>query len=287
MRSCTIKLLNYINKTPLRAFLFVFFITAAIVLLITAFWESINPFFSELSLGLYSKEFLENILIEAHGMVFDILVIGVIVVWLDTRRTKHKEVMSMQNNLSDLAYLDLPEVNHRKAGMLKRLHNAGVTSLNIDSLILKSIKLKGIMLDSSNLKKSNFSKSEIHTCHFKNTHLEQANFSSSLIKNSIFSECKLKKANFIKANIQGVDFSKSDLERVKFIETNLQSCLFKDTNLREVNFEKSNLRNANLKGALYLTIDLLLKADCLDYIILDDNLADELKERNRNIKGYS
>ena len=38
--------------------------------------------------GLYNKDFFENLLVEIHGGIFDLLIVGVILYWFDKRRTK-------------------------------------------------------------------------------------------------------------------------------------------------------------------------------------------------------
>lgn len=282
----SLRMIKLINKTPLRAVTFLFLTTLFIVVFITSCWEFVSGnIFPNTTLGLYNKDFWENVLVEAHGMVFDILIIGVIVVWLDTRRTTYNEKKSMLNELSDMSYLDLPEVNHRKVGMIHRLNNLGVMTFNVEELILTKVRIKGLHSDSSNLNYLKTVGSSISGTDFIGTSLFRADFSEAEIKSTKFISCEMKKAVFINSKVQGVDFSNSNLERARFMNTDLQNAIFKGCNLREANFENANLRNANLKGALHVKAENLLKAKNLDYIVVDADMKTKLRDLGAKAKG--
>ncbi|HIF9311886.1 TPA: pentapeptide repeat-containing protein [Photobacterium damselae] len=279
-------MIKLINKTPLRAVTFLFLSTLSIVFFLTSCWEVVSSnIFPNTTLGLYNKDFWENVLVEAHGMVFDILIIGVIVVWLDTRRTTFKEKKSMLNELSDMSYLDLPEVNHRKVGIMHRLNKLGIESFNIDELIIAEVRVNGLIVDASTLNNLKVMRSSISGTHFTETALLRADFSNTHIKSTKFLNCEMKKAVFIKARAHGVDYSNSNLERAKFMDADLQNAIFKGCNLREVNFENANLRNANFKGATYVKAENLLKAKSLDYIVVDEEIKETLRSLRTDIKG--
>ena len=279
-------MIELINKTPLRAVTFLFVVTLLTVVFITSCWEFFSGnVFPNTTLGLYNKDFWENVLVEAHGMIFDILIIGVIVVWLDTRRTNHNEKKSMLNELSDMSYLDLPEVNHRKVGMMHRLNNLGVITFNIEGLILTNVRIKRLRFEGSNFSFLKTIDSSISGTEFIETSLFRADFSEADIKSTRFISCEMKKAVFIKSKANGVDFSNSNLERAKFMNAHLKNAIFKGCNLREVNFESANLRNANLKGASYVKVENLLKAKNLDYIVVDEDIKAKLRDLGAKAKG--
>ncbi|MBL4280750.1 pentapeptide repeat-containing protein [Vibrio fluvialis] len=279
-------MVKLINKTPLRAVTFLFLVTLLIVVFITSCWELVSSHvLPNTTIGLYNKDFWENVLVEAHGMVFDILIIGVIVIWLDTRRTTYNEKKSMLNELSDMSYLDLPEVNHRKVGMMHRLNNLGVKTFDVEELIITKVRVKGLLLELSNF---NFLKATgvtINETKFVETSLIRADFSDTVIKSSKFLKCDMKKAVFIQAKTLGIDYSNSNLERARFMNADLQNAIFKGCNLREANFENANLRNANLKGAKYVRAEHLLKAKSIDYIVVDEEVTKKLKELGAKAKG--
>jgi len=241
--------------------------------------------FPNTTLGLYNKAFWENVLVEAHGMVFDILIIGVVVIWLDTRRSNFNERLNMENDLNDLSYLNLPEVNHKKIGIMYRLNQMGVEKFDINELIIIDVRIKRLSVKSSALNNLKASKSLINESQFNSTSLEFADFSQTQIKSTSFHDCEMKKVSFLKAKASGVDFSGSNLERAKFIDTNLQSAIFKGCNLREANFEGANLRSANFKEVKNLKLERILKAKNLDYIVLDESVKVELKKLKGDIKG--
>ncbi|MCK2085972.1 pentapeptide repeat-containing protein [Aeromonas rivipollensis] len=277
---------NVVNKTPLRAVSSLFLLILLIVVFLTLCWDFVSShIFPNTTIGLYNKSFWENVLVEAHGMVFDILIIGVVVVWLDTRRSIYNERKNMINELNDMSYLDLPEVNHRKIGLMYRLNKLGVMNFNVDELIISSVRVNGLNVKDSTLNNLKIMKSLISETSFTETTLLRADFSETQIKSTLFLGCKMKKVAFINATAHGVDYSHSNLERAKFINADVQSSIFKECNLREVNFENANLRNANFRGAKYLKAANLLRAKCLDYIVVDDELKNELKSLRSDIKG--
>lgn len=279
-------MIKLINKTPLRAVTFLFLLTLLIVVFLTSCWEMVSSnIFPNTTLGLYNKDFWENVLVEAHGMVFDILIIGVIVVWLDTRRTTFNEKKSMLNELSDMSYLDLPEVNHRKVGMMHRLNKLGVESFNIDELIIAEVRVKRLNVGASTLNNLKVMRSSISESHFTKTALLRADFSDTQIKSTKFLNCEMKKAVFIRAKAHGVDYSNSNLERARFMDADLQNAIFKGCNLREANFENANLRNTNFKDATYVKAESLLKAKSLDYIVVDEEIKETLRALKPDIKG--
>lgn len=280
-------MIKMINKTPLRAVTFLFILTLLIVVFLTSCWDLVSDnIFPNTTLGLYNKEFWENVLVEAHGMVFDILIIGVIVVWLDTRRTTFNEIKDMVNELSDMSYLDLPEVNHRKIGMMHRLNKLGVNSFNVEELIINKVRLKGLVSKASNLNYLKVVSSSITEAQFYETTLLRADFSETQLKSTQFLNCDMKKAVFIQAIAHGVDYSNSNLERARFMNADLQNAIFKGCNLREANFESANLRNANFKGAKYLKAESLLKAKNLDYIVVDEEMKEQIIQLKKEIKGF-
>lgn len=279
-------MVKFINKTPLRAVTFLFFVTLIIVVFVTSCWGVVSSsVFPNTTLGLYSREFWENVLVEAHGMVFDILIIGVIVVWLDTRRTTYNEKKSMLNELSDMSYLDLPEVNHRKVGMMHRLNNLGETTFDIEELIIAKARVNGLFSENSNFRYLKAFNSSFTKVTFINTCLFRSDFSGTEIKSTKFLSCDLKKAVFIDAKATGVNYTDSNLERARFMNADLQSAIFKGCNLREANFENANLRSANLKGATYIKVEQLLKAKNLDYVVVDEELKIQLKQSGAAVKG--
>ncbi|MEZ8314262.1 pentapeptide repeat-containing protein [Vibrio splendidus] len=279
-------MINLINKTPFRAVTFLFILTLLIVFFITSCWEMVSSYiFPNTTLGLYNKDFWENVLVEAHGMVFDILIIGVAVVWMDTRRAIYNEKKLMLNELSDLSYLDLPEVNHRKVGMLHRLNNLGVKSFHVEELIITNVRVKGLISEKSNFSHLKIIGSLISKAQFSETELFRADFSDTEVKSTKFLSCQMKKVIFIHAKVHGVDYSNSNLERARFMNADLQSAMFRGCNLREANFENANLRNANLRGAKHLKVEQLLKAKSLDYIVVDEGIKKQLKAMCIDIKG--
>ena len=121
----------------MRAVSFLFVITALIVFSATAFWPQLSTaIFPNTTLGLYNKSFWENVLVEAHGLVFDIFSIGIVLVWMDTHRQKRELIKRNIEGLLDLNTFTDEVYQKQKINMLNRLNEQKVYEIHITNLTL-------------------------------------------------------------------------------------------------------------------------------------------------------
>lgn len=64
--------------------------------------------------------FRENILVEAHGMLLDIFVIGVIILMLNQMGEKQRTIQRYQDEIDDFRKWESEEAAHRIAGNIKK-----------------------------------------------------------------------------------------------------------------------------------------------------------------------
>jgi hypothetical protein len=64
----------------------------------------------------YGPEFWLNVKVEAHGMLFDILVIGVLILWLNQLGEKRREIQRYIDEIDDFRGWESEEAAHRIRG---------------------------------------------------------------------------------------------------------------------------------------------------------------------------
>lgn len=244
--------------------LYILLAFSSIVFLITAFWEKVSSFiFPNTTLGLYNKDFFQNILVNAHNSAIDILLISIILYWFEQRKKKYDDLKNTIQELEYLKYYKGDDISFRYFGRLKKIYDMGKNQIDLPEAQLNSIDIKEINLIKSNLIASNFKNTKISNCSFTECNLEAAQFIDCKVisKNMIiFDKCNLKRANFYKAQLKGIDFKSCQLMDAKFDQADLGSADFRNVDCKGISFKNANLRSANFKGAKNLTQEMLNEA---------------------------
>ncbi len=74
-----------------------------------------------ISRSYYDGDFMENVLVEAHGMLFDILDIGVLILFLNKLVEKQMESQRYLDEIDDFRGWESEEASYRIASNLRRL----------------------------------------------------------------------------------------------------------------------------------------------------------------------
>jgi hypothetical protein len=191
---------------PVRLALYVFVLVSIVVIAI--------------SFRLYSREFFEGILVEAHGMLFDLLVIGVFVLWLNKLGERRLTVQRYRDEIEDFLGWESDEAMHRIVGNIKRLNREGVTSIWLGKAYLRGANLRGANLSRANLTDANLSEADLTEAKLTGANLYRAN---------------LRGAELLGINLEGADLSGADLS---------------EASLDWANLDGANLYTANLSGAV-------------------------------------
>lgn len=274
--------------SPVKTATVIAILTIIPIVLITGFWDFVSStIFPNTRIGLYEKDFWENILVEAHGMVIELVIVGVLVIWLDSRRSTNSEIVRLNEDLVDYAQLDFPEINVKKLGHIKRLNAAGIMQINVQNLALNGLNVRGICIRNSKTIGLKVSNGTVSSSSFINVQMRSSNFENTTIKNSKFENCNLLKSKFGNATCKGISFSNSVIERVDFINCNLQSSNFSNCDMRGVKLEGANLKQCSFQGATNLDATEIAKASSIDYIAISDELLEELKALRPDMKYQS
>ena len=274
-----------IFESPIKTALAITSLAALVIFLITANWNWVSSnVFPNTRLGLYDKGFWENYLVEMHGMVLELALFGVLIVWLNSKRTEKIQINEYKELLTDYATLDFPEANLKKLTGLKRLNSYKVFEFSVRDMSLKDMTVNGLVFTNGSLIGMKVTNGTLKNSEFSSVQMRSSNFANTQVKTCRFLDCNLYKTNFANANCKGVSFEKSNLERSDFSGANLQSAILKNVDLRETKFHDANLNRCSLVEAYNVSTEELAKAKSLDYIAVSDSLLDELIKLRPDMK---
>lgn len=192
-----------------------------------------------LSVGLYfiSKPFIAadwrnwemNILIAVYGLLFDIVLFGIILSFYDDYIRKQQDVKRYLEEIDDYRFWVSEEAVIRTMGSIRRLNYANIYDLNLKDCYLKKAMLKDVNLTKANL---------------ENTNLEEANLSYSLLVKVNLKSANLKNCNLKHANLNGADLIKAELNAA-----NLDNATANNANFRRADFSNAYLNLTKMQGA--------------------------------------
>ncbi len=219
-----------------------------------------------LSLPLYWTQFDEmylNVLAEAHGMIFDILVIGMLLYWLREQGDKKQRISQYIDEIDDFRLWESEEAAFRNVGNIKRLNRHGITKIDLVGTYLRKTNLSKVNLTQANLNTANVSNSVLIEANLQEARLNQTNFENANLNQANLSKTYASGANFkdsflIKANFEGAFLIKTDFSNAYLMEANLRNCA-----LAETNFDDANLYKADFRGSEGLSLEQLQKAKSL------------------------
>ncbi len=257
---------NYVIEKPL--------LTSSLVLL------GVIVLVIGLSLKYYIYEFdsfWPQILAEAHGMIFDIAIIGILLFWLNQNGEIRQRIRTYKDEIDDFRLWESEEAAFRTVGNLKRLNRHKIHEINLVNCYLARTNLNYVNLKGSNMNSANISNSSLIETNLENTrlnqtNLENSNLNSANLKSAYASGANFKDAFLIKAQFDGAFLIKTSFKNAFLMESNLQNSY-----LMGADFENASLYKADLRGAKGLSVDQLAKAKTLYLARFDEELIEQIK----------
>jgi BTB/POZ domain-containing protein KCTD9 len=221
--------------------------------------------------------FWPQVLSEAHGMIFDIAVIGMLLFWLNQNGETRKRIRAYKDEIDDFRLWESEEAAFRTVGNIKRLNRQKIYEINLVNSYLARTNLNYVNLKGSNLNSANFSNAFLIETNLENTRLNQTNF-----ENANLNQADLRNSYASGANFRDAFLIKSKFENAFLIKTNFKNAFLMEANLRNsyvmgADFENTSLYKADLRGAKGLTIDQLTKAKTLYLAKFDDEIQEQVK----------
>lgn len=233
-----------------------------------------------LSLRYYIHDFdtfIPQILAEAHGMIFDIAVIGILIFWLNQNGQKRQRIRTYKDEIDDFRLWESEEAAFRTVGNIKRLNRHNICEINLVNCHLPRTNLNYVNLTGSNLNSANVSQSSLIEANLENARLNQTNF-----ENSNLNQADLKGAYASGAIFKDSFLIKAQFESAFLIKANFRNSFLMEANLKNAyvmgaDFQNASLYKADLRGAKGLTVEQLAKAKTLYLARFDDEVLAQIK----------
>ncbi|MBL0909108.1 pentapeptide repeat-containing protein [Pectobacterium carotovorum] len=283
-------------KRLFHATIIAFLVYTIIIVAISALFPFLSRhIFSTTHLGIYNHSFWVSFLINANSSILDFLVIGVIIYFLDkSRERKEKErerkekekkfISEMRMDLEDYASHSTTEINLKKLGIIKRLMERGERKIDIQRISLKEISIKKLQFNDSDLTGINFEETRISDCIFTDCNLRSLNFNKSKAKTLKFENCKINNMKLTNGKYTELVFNNCDLKNSTITNSVLPSCIFNNCNMEGVLYTGSDMRSVNFKNSTNISPTSLSEAKCIDYIVAEKSIIDELKILRKDVK---
>jgi len=265
---------NSIIENPILTSFIVFIFLAIVVIFLSL------PYY----MASFSKYYGE-VLVEAHGMLFDILVIGILIFWLNKNGEKRQRIRTYKDEIDDFRLWESEEAAFRTVGNIKRLNRHGITDINLVDCYLARTNLNYVNLIGSNLNSANLVGSYLIECSLDNARLNQTN-----LENSNLNQASLKGAYASGANFKDAFLIKSSFEKAFLIKANFQNAMLMEASLSGcylmgANFENANLYKADLRNVYGLSIEQLSKVKTLYLARFDEEIMDKIKSNLPELTG--
>jgi uncharacterized protein YjbI with pentapeptide repeats len=241
-----------------------------------------------LSLKYYLNDFdafWAQILAEAHGMIFDIAVIGILIFWLNQNGQTRQRIRFYKDEIDDFRLWESEEAAFRTVGNIKRLNRHNIYEINLVNCFLAKTNLNYVNLKGSNMNSANISQSSMIEANLENTRLNQTNFENSNLNQANFKGAYASGANFKDAFLIKAQFENAFLIKANFNNAYLMEANLTNSYLMGADLENASLYKADLRGAKGLTIEQLTKAKTLYLAKFDDELAEQVKNLIPELAG--
>lgn len=171
---------------PVVLAVYVFLMVTVVIILLTSV------------LNFYNWAFFENILVEAHGMIFDLLVIGVFVGWLTRLGDRRVAIERYREEIDDFLGWRSEEATHRIVGNIKRLNRAGITDIQLMNAFLENGKLAKVDLSGADLRRVNLRNADLRGVKLRDANLTNADLRGAILSGADFTNAELSGAIFDK-----------------------------------------------------------------------------------------
>jgi BTB/POZ domain-containing protein KCTD9 len=241
-----------------------------------------------LSYPYYRDDFHEmysQVLAEAHGMLFDIAVIGILIFWLNKNGEKRQRIRTYKDEIDDFRLWESEEAAYRTVGNVKRLNRHNIYDINLVNCYLVKTNLNHVILKEANLNYGNLSsanliESNLENARLNQTNLENANLNQANLIGAYASGANFKDAYLIKANLEKAFLIKANFKNAFLMEANLNGAYLNGADL-----ENANLYKADLRNAIGLTLEQIASVKTIYLAQLDEELLAQINAECPELLG--
>lgn len=203
---------------------------------------------------------LGGVLIEAHGLVFDLIVFGIVLSLYEHYRQQQENSNKAQverqdrikryhEEIDDFRGWKEKEASYRIAGNIRRLIKEGVSEIDLSNCFLEGANLKKIVLNEANLVNVSLVGASL-----RNAKLPRANLDGAILKNADLNDIDLNHADLSYTDLTEAQLSKADLNGANLYKAKLKNTLLRNAKLNNADLTgaklfKTYLFEADLTGA--------------------------------------
>ena len=194
-------------------------------------------------LGIYwGLDYKNDVLVEAHGLLFDLLVFGILLAIYDKIKSDEEERKKEEverklkvelhlEEIDDFRRWKSEEAKFRVRGNILRLNKLDHSKIDLAELDLSKLDLKEVKLNHSNLFQTDFSSSNLANAEFKEIICSNSKFNKTktFLLNAKFQNSHLQYCEFIESYLNGADFTDAKLSNIDFCRADLRNVIFKRT----------------------------------------------------------
>ena len=201
---------------------------------------------------------IHDILVEFHGLVFDLIVFGIILTIYEKIKSKKDKITRYKEEIEDFRFLNTEESRHRLHGIIKRL-----------------LKLEKQKIDLS------------HCCIYHcptHENMEEWEFSGAKLYNTHFKKVNFKGSNFYLADFYFGFISGSDFSNCKFAEAILYDVTFLNCTFNNTSFLNAYVNNKDWFINLEKNSNIGVQEIVTNYELSETTITIENKEYFQLIK---
>ena len=187
------------------------------------------------------KTNIGDVIVEFHGLVFDLIVFGLILTIYETfknhieRQDKEKKdletlIQRYKDDIDDFRYWHEPEAAHKIVGTIKRLNKLGISNFDLKNCFLQKgffheVNLSGSFLGGADMQETpcmgaDFSRADLSGADFTGAYLGGANFENSLLGYINFTyDNEAYEIYLNNTTVHGVNLRNANVARVDWFET--------------------------------------------------------------------
>jgi hypothetical protein len=222
--------------------------------------------------------YLKNLIIEAHGILFDIAILGILLFWINKNGDRQKRIRKYLEEIEDIRFWHSAEASYKILGNVKRLGREKIHKLDLHNCFLRNINLSHLNLTFSNLNYSNLSLSSFIESNLMNTQLNHANLENSNLNKTNFKGASLNGALLTNAKGIRTHFANANLIKVNFSNAFFIDANFHNTDLSGADFNNASFYMPDFSNAKGLTAEQLSKVKVILNPKMDELIFKEIQE---------
>ena len=194
---------------------------------------------------------LGDVMVEAWGLLFDAVLFGFVLVWVNVRRAKKDQIERYVEELEDYRRLETEEASARSAGILVRLAKSGGGDRAPGGMYLAKADLREADLREADLSGADLSPADLQGADLRGADLSRANLSRANLRGG-----RLTGADFRGAQLLGAHLSEAELSVANLNRADLRWAHLSRADLGGAYLHGANLCGADLFGAHFTGTDL-------------------------------